>query len=305
MPYGVDELLAAPGLLPQHAHFADWSVILAEGSYSVSRPLWSDEATFSVYRLNNGETLIRFPSVAEFKINFADKTIGLFGTPSLSSQTLRHLLHDQVAPRILANAGELVLHAGAVETAQGLALVAGLSGEGKSTLLASFDENGFPLIGDDAMLLNMAGVAATARSLYRSLRLFPDSIENVLRQEPKTSAVADYTEKRNVTALDSRQRTEGYTPVRALFFLGRGSESVTCRVIAPSHACMLTLEHSFWIDPTDLDQTRIRLGQAARLADSVPAFILDYPRRYDKLPSVRRAMLEALGLAGKPADEAG
>ena len=298
MPDRSDAATNAPGLLPQHELFGDWTVALTEYPFSSSELLWSDGTTFSVHRSGNRDIVLRFPEIADFRIGFDDKMIAVRAQPPLPVESLRHLLHDHIAPRLLANAGQLVLHAGAVETADGALLVTGLSGVGKSTLLASFDQHGFPLIGDDAMLMQMDRSGATARSLYRSLRLFPDSIEHVLGEGQESSAVAHYTEKRNVTALDTRRRTAGYAPLRAMFFLGPGPANVSCRRLAPSQACMLSLEHSFWLDPSDLDQTRARLGEAGRLADRVPAFIIDYPRRYDALAAVRQAMLEAVELSG-------
>lgn len=287
-------LAAGQRLLPEHASFADWTVVLAALPSSPQPLLWSAEDTFSVHRFDNGDYLLRFPGIAEFKIEFVTKRIAAFAWSPAPAETLRHLLHDQVAPRLLANTGQLVLHAGAVETSQGALIVSGLSGEGKSTLLASFDAHGCPLIGDDSIHVRMQGPAATACSLYRSLRLFPDSIDHVLGGGHDWTAVAHYTEKRNITALETRRRMPGYVPVRAIYFLGPGSPRVSCRRITPSQACMSALEHSFWLDPFDLENTRARLGQAAEFAGKVPAFMLDYPRRYDTLASVREAMLQAL-----------
>lgn len=284
----------APRLLPQHEFFAGWTVASTECPFAQLELLWSDGTTFSVRRSGSRETVLSFPGLADFKISFGNRTVAVFEWTPLSAETLCHLLHDQVAPRMLANAGQLVLHAGAVEAGDGALVVAGLSGEGKSTLLASFDRNGFPLIGDDAMLMELDGSSAAACSLYRSLRLFPDSIEGVLGMRPDTTAVAHYTEKRNVSRLDTQRETTGYVPIRAMYFLGPGSATVSCNRLAPSQACMLALEHSFWLDPMDLDQTRTRLNAAARLAHHVPAFIVDYPRRYERLAATRQAMLEAL-----------
>ena len=59
--------------------------------------------------------LLRFPGLADFAISEDGLQIGAWPAPPTSRETLRHLLLDQVLPRVLALQGRLVLHAGAVQ----------------------------------------------------------------------------------------------------------------------------------------------------------------------------------------------
>jgi len=99
---------------------------------------WSD-GSFSVRaELDNPDRfLVSFANSAEFLVDFAKTEILVHCLDSYSQQGLRHLLDDQILPRILAHQGELVLHAAGVADADGVILFMGVSGSGKSSLAAA------------------------------------------------------------------------------------------------------------------------------------------------------------------------
>lgn len=82
-------------------------------------------------------------------------------------------------PRFLANESQLLLHA-CVNITGRTVLFLGKSGWGKSTLAALFHQNSFKLYSDDCVLLKPDGTSWQAVATYPSLRLYDDSIENVL-----------------------------------------------------------------------------------------------------------------------------
>ncbi len=284
-------------LSPADDLFAGWSVCVgdepaATGTYD--QIMWTDERSLTVARLANDHDLllIAFPDLAGFEVDLAARTIrASCFAPDVSDTTIRHLLADQVLPRLVAHDGSLVMHAAGVDTSDGAILLVGQSGLGKSTIAASFHVSGHALLGDDAMIVQTAHGSAHCRPLYRSLRLFPDSLAAVFDTPRDEVPVADYTDKRNILDLE-KVPEQSASRVRAIYCLAdAGSETITLRTMASGEACMALVEQSFSLDPSDPRGSKVRLQQAADLAASVPVFEIDYPRDYAVLPELREIML--------------
>lgn len=118
--------------------------------------------------------LLRFPGLADFIISREGHRVEAWPAPVMSIETLSHLLLDQVLPRILAQQGRLVLHAGAVQVGDLTIAFIGGSGSGKSTLTASFHAAGHPLLCDDGLVLTHGEGVTFALPTYSSLRLWPN-----------------------------------------------------------------------------------------------------------------------------------
>lgn len=238
--------------------------------------------------------IVRFHDYADFALDYQTRTIDVVALNSaVTPNTIDHLLVDQIWPRIIAHRGELAIHASGVATDEGALLFVGESGRGKSTLAASLHQRGFALLGDDAMVISDQDGAALCRAVYPSLRLFPDSIATLFGDAVEQSEVASYTDKRNIF-LD-RADTAAAIPVRALFFLEpEGAARPTVTPLRPADACMRLVEHSFWLDPTDLALTAKKLASASALANAVPGFTIDYPRDFAALGDLHAALFAAL-----------
>jgi hypothetical protein len=215
---------------------------------------------------------------------------------SLPPATARHLLADQVVPRIVAHSGSLVLHAGAVRNEDNAILFVGVSGRGKSTLVASFDQRHYALMGDDAMIIASVDKRQCASPVYLSLRLLPDSIAAVMPRTVTTTSVAHYSAKQRVDVIAPGEDPRPPVPIEAIFLLRAPSSDDQVRVnrLTVAQACMAFVENSFALDPSDLSLARLRLHNATALARQVPAFEISYPHDYARLPEVRKAILSQL-----------
>lgn len=244
----------------------------AAGRY---RLCFNDEMTFEV---QTGDKLI---------IDWSEKDPGLRSTKS-------HALADQLYPRILAHDGNLVLHAGAFEAKNGCILVVGASGRGKSSLVSSFDQAGFPLLGDDALVISRADGLHLAKAVYPSLRLFPDSINALLKENVGMSQVAHYTAKQRIDIPVSADSATEPVPILAMFMLLDPTAEANIRLerLSVAESCMSLVENSFALDPSDGCSAAQRLELASALACQVQAFAISYPRDYTKLPAVREAILD-------------
>src|SRR4249919_3720578 len=124
-----------------------------------------------------------FPGVAQAWVT-PDRRITLWRRYDASIESLRHVLLDQILPRVLAQQGHLVLHGAAVQTQGGSTLLMlGDSGMGKSTLAAAFGQSGADVLSDDGVLITLSqGETHTVHAVpcYAGLRLWPDSLDSVM-----------------------------------------------------------------------------------------------------------------------------
>ncbi|SDT95908.1 hypothetical protein SAMN05216296_0890 [Pseudomonas pohangensis] len=287
----------------------DWQVSFGSPvgqptSATASKLLWTDD---------DGLTLMQYGSDTEieYQLQFWDEAVALIDpqqktihmhalSPDSTPATLEHLLHDQVFPRLLAHEGQLVVHAGAVAIEGRLALFLGESGLGKSTLVASLYQAGASLLGDDALLVSADHGSFYGQSLYRGLRLLPDSLLSLFPAQTETRPMAHYSSKQRLTIAVPENQNTSPQQLGALFFLEPPSsdQEITLRRMSPAESCIALIRNSFSLDPTDSLLARGKLQQASALANQIPSFALSYPRDYASLPQVhakiRTQMAECL-----------
>jgi hypothetical protein len=92
----------------------------------------------------------------------------------------RHLT-DQVLAAVLRHRGLLVLHANAVETSDGVIVIGGESGTGKSTTLAALLDRGCRMLSDDVTALRPSGTPGSVEVLPGAAQthLTEDAAENL------------------------------------------------------------------------------------------------------------------------------
>ncbi len=247
---------------------------------------------------SDGYTL-RFPSVAEFELSTSATRLRIRRAPNTDLRTLRHLLLDQVLPRVLAYRGSFVVHGASVAVHEQALCFVGDSGRGKSTLAASFHGAGFPLISDDGVVLTHAIQAVEAVPVYPSLRLWPASIAGVYHDAPPAVAMARHSTKKRVL-LDASSAVSPL-PLRAAILLAPPSDTgvrdIRTQRLDPRAACMTLVANSFQLDVQDTARAAVNLATAARICARVPVLSVVYPRDYSRLHEVRAAILRAVGEA--------
>lgn len=273
-----------------------WTLGLAAEPTPLAREeqtLWSDDSDLLVVSRVDGRYLFSFEGFATFEIELSQKTCRIWPEAGATPDTLRHLVFDQILPRLIAHQGQLVLHAGALQTPAGAILFVGPSGRGKSTLVASFQGDATRVLGDDAVILTRRHGAIECEATYPSLRLYPDSLGAVFDAPPVTVSVAQYTTKRSVQGL-SRLMNER-SPVAAIFVLDKpGGDQVSVRRMRISDACMAFVEQSFSLNPTDTRCAQQRLHRASEAASTIPTFMLSFPRDFTRLPELRARVLDVV-----------
>ena len=266
---------------------------------------WTDDQGTFLRRPTGSEDglVLRAEGIASAHISFYDRRITLHGVaPRADEALLEQFVSDQVLPRLLSHLGRLVVHAGAVEPELGRTILfVAPSGYGKSTLTGYLHDSGWPLLGDDAILLHLLDGSVIARSVYRRLKLLPDSFAWLFptasspapRIGRKVSIEVSRTEM--VPALAGEEQHS----VAALFFLSKPPPVGGCQVerIAAAEACIYLVRSSFALDPTDVGQAGRRFLRFGAVANTVPSFRLAYRRDFGQLAQVRDAIRSALNIS--------
>lgn len=248
-------------------------------------------------RQGNG-FILRFPSMADFSVSADGREIGCYPQSATGQETLTHLLLDQVIPLVLSQQGELVLHGSAVAGPKGAIAFLGETGRGKSTLSASFCQQGFPLLTDDCLLLRSNGEEFRVFPSYPGLRLWPETRMALIGDSFEFAPVAHYTDKERIKQ-DSGpfQFCATPVPVDRLYVLappedGVGTEYVHIRPVKPRDAFMELVNSSFRLDTDDRNGNRRAFEAIDEAVRALAVFRLAFPRDITFLPSVRAAVLE-------------
>jgi len=280
--------------------------VIPVGSAPHWRHDWSEpDGAVSLSGLRIGDRYgLDFPGVAEAWFTI-DGNIDLWRDPDASAESVRHVLLDQVFPRLIAQRGTLVLHGSVATTAEGRTVVIlGDSGMGKSTLASGIALSGGQVLTDDCLLIAFDGEQALAVPSYAGLRLWPDSLMALFEErQGEATPMTHYSSKLRLPS--STPASAGHAPtIDAILVLQGDDQTGQTRLssLTPQQACMAVITNAFQLDLGKLRHTHALLGLSARLARSVPVLAFAYPRDYARLPSVVadiRATLDVTPIQGQ------
>jgi len=254
--------------------------------------------------------LLRFRALADFSINNVGDWIGVWPASVTTSETIRHLLLDQVLPRVLALRHWIVFHASAVRVGDRAIAFTGETGSGKSTLVASFRIAGYPLLSDDSLVVTPGNGAALALPTYQSLRLWPETISAIFAELPRLECMAHYSSKQRVLLDPTAEIRQQQLPLAALYVLAPEKEGeppeISSTRLSPRDACLAIIHNTFQFDLTDCGRAADLLAKAGKIAQHLPTFRLTLARDYTCLPDVRTCIMSqhgcwARGVVGAPA----
>lgn len=266
---------------------------------------------FNQWRLPDGEIwlsltktesgyLLRFPDFADFLVPAHGKEISCSPRLDTPLDTIRHLFLDQVMPLVLSKAGRLVLHASAVSAPEGAVAFLGVSGQGKSTLAASFCQQGFRLLTDDCLLLKEEEGQIVAIPSYPGLRLWSETITALFDHELALARVAQYTEKKRLGPGNSRFTfSSDSAPLRRVYVLvppEKVSEArgITIAPLSPQEAFIELVRYAYKLDITDRERLKEEFDCISHIVSKPFFYRLTFPRNISLLASVRESILENL-----------
>lgn len=265
--------------------------------------VFPDGTQWTLFYRIDGDYLLRFPGLADFVVSASGAETAAYPVPGISVQTIEHLHLNQVVPLALSRQWKLVLHASAVEIGNCAVAFLGASGRGKSTLAASFSTRGCRFLTDDGLLLEKEHGGYLVHPSHPSIRLWDDSREALIPETAHAAPPVDYTPKARLLADDEVAFCGEARPLRCIYFLGEGlAESATIDAIRGREAIIELVKNSFVLDIEEKELLTHHFGQLSELVEIPMFFRLDYPRRYEILPTVREAVVRHLAALGRLPD---
>lgn len=241
----------------------------------------------------NGSYLLRFPGLADFEVSADALHVAAFPAPDVPESTVQHLYLNQVLPLVLSKQGKLVFHASAVEIDGGAVVFVAASGRGKSTLAASFAVNGFRFLTDDGLVVEPGIQGFEALPSHPSIRLWEDSEQALVPPTARRTPPLHYTSKARFLADERLVFCAQPRPLRRVYLLGSGNAAtLELQRLTPAEAMIEWVKHSFLLDIEEKPRLASHFKQVAALANLPIHYRIDYPRRFEELTRVRKAIVE-------------
>ncbi len=253
---------------------------------------------FLCRRLPDGSDYLRWSGLFEFVVTPDGEQVVARPLEGALEESFRTYLLGQVLSFALLRQGIEPLHATAVTGPAGGIAFLGDTGAGKSTLAAAFLVAGHRLLTDDLLVTAQRGEGFVAFPGPMRLKLYPEVAARVLgRTDPGTRMNPDVEKQVLALAPEQCSSSGGPVPLAALFVLDDEAEpapEVAVTRLDPREAFMELTRWTFNDLLTPPERLRRQFTTAADLAEALPVFGLRYPRDLDRLPEVRRAVLEIL-----------
>ena len=242
--------------------------------------------------------ILEFPGLTLFSVSLNDMTIEYHACSHVPSESIRHLLLDQVIPRTLGQLGRLVLHASAIKLTDGAGIAfLGDSGWGKSTLASSFLESEAQHISDDCLLIEKNGNTLTGTNSYQGVRLLNDSAKAIFPDQSETGPVAHYSDKRRLLHTSKNMpRLAASTKLDALFLLTNPAENsadepVVIEAVRGVEEMMSLIKQTFVLDPLDKELiAKLFKTLGDFLQTGIPIYRIRYPRKHNRLRDIQQAI---------------
>ncbi len=244
-------------------------------------------------------------AVGTLHVSADDRTIDIYPENGADERALGHAVLQPALLHILNRRRQPNLHAGAVLTCFGVAAFLGESGQGKSTLTATFLKHGAALFSDDALPLRTRGAVVRALPGPPHMKLWQETARRTLTLDvgglPDLTAACD----KKLLALDSHEgrrfaRARRGAALRALYLLDRydpaaaGRDKVTIQTLSPREALAALVTHTSGRDYLLPAEEAPILPIYARVAARVPVRLLSYPSGFEYVDDVCSTILADL-----------
>jgi len=238
------------------------------------------------YALNGSDYGIRFHSLADFRITSKKKEIVFYKRKTTDTQTLRHLLVDQVIPLALSLNNKTLFHSSTVEIGNKAVSFMAPSGSGKSTLAAYFSTRNHKILTDDTLLIEERDKRIVAYPSYPGIRLWPDNINKIFKNGMRSKKVSQYNTKRlidkNIKFVIGHGNPLG---LRSIYFINV-SDHTGVEPLSPTEAFSLIIRSIFRLDFRNRNINIFQFEFINKILNNVELYKLNYEKKYESLEKV-------------------
>jgi hypothetical protein len=260
----------------------------------------ADGVEWFKYARIGGGYILRYPGTADFFVDTYGRLIErAAAAPGVSIEGLRHLLLDQVMPRVLNLRGLEALHATAIAVGGRVCAFVGTTGSGKSTLAASFQRDGYASVCDDCLVLREAAGAIVATPGYPGVRLWKDSLQALALFNETAVPMPGYSSKFRLLGGDAERFCDREYPLVRIYILSRDESGSLVepriKAMSPAQAFPAVVKASFPLDFADRAMLERHFRTLTHLANSVAVRSLEFPSGLAALSRVKEIVLRDVG----------
>jgi hypothetical protein len=272
----------------------DW--VRTEPVYRSGVLLDDGEPLQVIYRMGEFD-VVRFTHTVDFYL-WADHIEACVKDPEYE-YLVEILFLGEVLSLWLEKKGIAAIHASAIQTEAGVTGFLSTNKGGKSTLAASFMQQGNSLLTDDIMAVEECNGTFFCRPGYPCMRMWPDEAQFFLGQHEDLEIVHPwYGKRRVIVGEDGFGRFCGTKqPIKALYIPKRldNAIDVTIEPVPPRDALIELVRNSFSISIVESLGLEVqRMMFFSRMVVQVPMRRLLYPSGFKNLRRVNEAILEDL-----------
>ena len=259
--------------------------------------VFPDGTAWTQFYRTEGGYLLRFPELADFLVSRGGRTVRGWPVPGVTEQSVQHLYLNQVLPLALSKQGKLVFHASAIEIGDAAVAFMGESGRGKSTLAASFATTGSRFLTDDGLLVENVESEWRILPSHPSIRLWEDSQNALIAAGAQTAPPVSYTSKARFLAGDDIVFCDEPRRLQRVYFLGTGTTpELRFERLQPGEALIELVKNSFLLDIEEREMLAAHFDVLSRMVSRPIYYRLDYPRRFEDLAQIRRAIVDHISI---------
>ncbi len=274
------------------------SIYLKSPQFPVQVPIseWHDGSSNMSITAYDSHLLVSCEDVADFYVDADNMEIFVSPSPKGADYSVRHLLLDQVLPRLISHYGGIVLHACLVDFQGETICVAGSSGIGKSTISSGFAQLGGVILSDDAVHLSTNGFQVLAQGTYQTIRLHNGPNLQGMLDQFEVSARDPVVGKLRLTPKVRPSSPPHPSPLRAIFLPQPEDQNdqIGIEHVAKHEACVQLISNAFLSNPLDANSAAIQMKNVASLIEPISIYRLTYPRNLDRLPELCQKLHEAV-----------
>ncbi len=240
---------------------------------------------------NNNTYCLEIPGSTKFEISGDGKQLVCIPKLTTPLVVTRHLLLDQILPRLFAHFHNYnVFHGSCVIKGDTGICFLGETGRGKSTLAAGFLQAGYSVLTDDCIRLFINSGQVFGIPSYNGMRLLNDSRKALnLDAGNQEGAVSLSKAKFRITLSHPRLAT---TKIKQIYFLvdpedGERGEHIKILKVSKSVAVKELLRNSFSLDVSDAKYLKNQFLHIVEIVSTgLPIYFLHYPRSYEAIPEI-------------------
>ena len=242
------------------------------------------------YGFVKGRFIIRMHGEGDFLVSLDGREVWGLAKRTIQQQALCELFVGHILPLALNTGGHMLLHASAVRVNDHAIIFVGNQGYGKSTLAAAFQEHGYGLIADDAVVAKVGRTNIQVLASHPRMRLTNASLDQLPKLTQRSTLLIG-SWKNVICAEHSFSNCSAR--LAAVYFLEHGSGSMATKIctLSPLESAIRILDNAFRLDLDSRKRMKSELARTIKITERVPMRSLWFPRKFNRLKQVVNAVL--------------